>query len=250
MPACAGPVNSICPGGGRGRFPWLPLSGSLERMCGRFVMTHPAEALARLFEAVPANDLPEAPRYNICPTQEVAAVVAGEGGRRLVALRWGFLPRWYKAPGDGPLLINARAETLAEKPAFREAARARRCLIPADGFYEWTAAEGRRLPWYIHGAERQVLAMAGVWQVWERDEVRLATCAVVTCAAGAGLEALHDRMPVFVAPSDWALWLGEAGHGAARLMRPAAPGVLAWHRVDPAVNSNRAEGAALISPLG
>jgi len=232
-----------------GRFPPRPVSGRLWRMCGRFVLTHPAEALARLFEAVPGNDLPAAPRYNICPTQGVAAVVSGDGLRRLVTLRWGFVPRWYRALGDGPLLINARAETLAEKPAFREAARARRCLIPADGFYEWTREGERRLPWYIHAADGGVLAMAGVWQLWERGEEWLATCAVVTCAAGAGLEVLHDRMPVFVEPEDRALWLGEAGHGAARLMRPARPGLLAWHRVDPAVNSNRAEGAALIAPM-
>ena len=218
-------------------------------MCGRFVLTHPTEALARLFEAVPGNDLPEAPRYNICPTQAVTAVVATEGGRRLVALRWGFVPRWYKAPGDGPLLINARAETVAEKPAFREAARARRCLIPADGFYEWTAEDGRKQPWYIHAAGGGVLAMAGVWQEWERDGDQVTGCAVVTCAAGAGLEALHDRMPVFVEPADWPLWLGEAGHGAARLMGPARAGLLAWHRVDRAVNSNRAAGADLIVPL-
>jgi putative SOS response-associated peptidase YedK len=222
-------------------------------MCGRFTLTHPTEALAQLFAAVPANDLPEGPRYNICPTQAVAAVISEGGMRRLVPLRWGFVPHWYKSPSDGPLLINARAESLAEKPAFRAAARARRCLIPASGFFEWTVAGGgprpARLPWYIHAADGGPLAMAGVWQEWERGAERLVTCAVVTCAANARLAALHDRMPVFVAPEDVALWLGEAGPGAARLMRPAPEGLLTHHRVDPAVNSNRAQGAELIAPL-
>lgn len=218
-------------------------------MCGRFVLTHPNDALARLFAAAPANDLPPVPRFNICPTQPVAAVVSEAGARRLVPLRWGFVPAWYRTPADGPLLINARAESIAEKPAFREAARARRCLIPATGFYEWTAGEDGPLPWYIHAADGAPLAMAGVWQTWERDGLRLTACAVVTCAANRALAALHHRMPVFLAPEDRALWLGEAGHGAATLMLPAPEGLLAFHRVDPAVNSNRAEGAELIAPL-
>ncbi|MGY6411565.1 MAG: SOS response-associated peptidase [Alkalilacustris sp.] len=218
-------------------------------MCGRFTLTHPTEALALLFEAVPANDLPPVPRYNICPTQPVAAVISEAGTRRLAALRWGFVPGWYERPSGGPLLINARAEGIAEKPAFREAARARRCLIPATGFYEWTEEGGARQPWYIHGAAGLPLAMAGIWQVWERGGIRLVTCAVVTCAANATLAPLHHRMPVFIAPEDHALWLGEAGHGAARLMRPAPDALLAVHRVGRAVNSNRAEGAGLIAPV-
>ncbi len=218
-------------------------------MCGRFTLTHPTEAMARLFEAVPANDLPETPRYNICPTQPVAAVTSDGGVRRIVALRWGFVPHWYERPAGGPLLINARAETIAEKPAFRDAARARRCLIPATGFYEWTEEDGERQPWYIHGAQGGPLAMAGVWQVWERGDTRLVTCAVVTCAANAALAPLHHRMPVFIAPADHALWLGEAGHGAAQLMRPAPEDLLALHKVGRAVNSNRAEGADLIAPV-
>ena len=218
-------------------------------MCGRFTLTHPTEALARLFEAVPANDLPETPRYNICPTQPVAAVTAEGGQRRLVALRWGFVPHWYERPAGGPLLINARAESIAEKPAFREAARARRCLIPTSGFYEWTEEDGARQPWYIHAADGGPLAMAGVWQLWERGDTRLVACAVVTCAANARLAPLHHRMPVFIAPQDHALWLGEAGHGAARLMRPAPDDLLAVHRVGREVNSNRAEGEGLIAPV-
>lgn len=158
------------------------------------------------------------------------------------------MPDWYKTPSDGPLLINARAETIAEKPAFREACRVRRCLIPATGFYEWTKdAEGARLPWYIQRADAAPLALAGVWQGWGPD--RLATCAVVTCGANTAMGAIHHRMPVVLEPSDWGKWLGEKGHGAAVLMRPAAEQVLRFHRVSPEVNSNRAEGPQLIDPL-
>lgn len=218
-------------------------------MCGRFVLTHPTEALVRLFAAEPANDLPPVPRYNICPTQPVAAVIAQGGRRRLSALRWGFVPSWYARPSGGPLLINARAEGVARTPAFREAARLRRCLIPASGFYEWTDAGGSRQPWYIHAARGGALAMAGVWQVWDRGGARLVSCAILTCPANAQLAPLHHRMPVFIAPEDHALWLGEAGHGAARLMRPAPPDLLAVHKVGRAVNSNRAEGPDLILPV-
>jgi putative SOS response-associated peptidase YedK len=123
-------------------------------------MTHPNDAMARLFEAAPSNDLPPVPRYNICPTQPVAVVTAGEGGRRLRPMRWGFVPQWYKTPTDGPLLINARAETIADKPAFRAAVRARRCLVPASGFYEWTKDDaGNRLPWYFVPKDRAPLVL-------------------------------------------------------------------------------------------
>jgi putative SOS response-associated peptidase YedK len=219
-------------------------------MCGRFAITLPHDAMARAFGAQPANDLPQGPRFNICPTQSVACVTSRDGNRQLAALRWGFLPDWYKTETAGPLLINARAETLASKPAFAKAARMRRGIIPASGFYEWTQdSAGNRLPWYIYPAQGDMLAFAAIWQIWERGDTRLATCAIVTCAANADIVHIHHRMPVILAPEDWALWLGEAGHGAARLMRPAPPDALAAHRVHPRVNSNRAEGAALIAPL-
>ncbi len=219
-------------------------------MCGRFAITLPDDAMARAFAAQPANDLPAGPRYNICPTQAVPSVISRDGARHLGPMRWGFLPHWYKHESDGPLLINARAETIASKPAFREAARARRCIIPASGFYEWTKdASGNRLPWYIYPAEGEILAFAGVWQVWEREGQRHVTCAIVTCAANERMATIHHRMPVVLAPADWALWLGEEGHGAARLMQPAPEHWLALHRVHPQVNSNRAQGAELIEPL-
>lgn len=219
-------------------------------MCGRFSITQPTEAMAKLFDAVPSNDLPPVPNYNVCPTTPVATVTSDAGARRLRPMRWGFLPHWYKSPSDGPLLINARAETIAEKPAFRAACRERRCLIPADGFYEWTKdAEGKRLPWYIHRTDGAPLVLAGVWQDWEREDQHFTTCAIVTTAANEPMQAIHHRMPVILEQGDWAMWLGEEGKGAARLMRAANDDTLTFYRVGTAVNSNRASGPDLVTAL-
>ncbi|MBJ3762634.1 SOS response-associated peptidase [Maribius pontilimi] len=219
-------------------------------MCGRFVLTHPSDALARIFDAVPDNALPDVPNYNTCPTTQIHAVTLQDGTRRLRGLRWGLIPRWAKTESDGPLLINARSETVADKPAFRDAVRKRRCLVPATGFYEWTKDDkGNRLPWYIAPEGDAPLAFAGIWQDWTGGDEAISTCAILTCAANTPMAAIHDRMPVIVAPDDWPLWLGEAGKGAADLMRPAPGGLLRMYRVDPRVNSARARGAELIEPL-
>jgi putative SOS response-associated peptidase YedK len=216
-------------------------------MCGRFTITHPHEALAALFGAAMGNDLPMVPNYNVCPTNAVAVVTSDGGERRLRAMRWGFVPGWYKAPGDGPLIINARADTVAVKPAFREAVRSRRCIVPATGFYEWSEGpKGERLPWYFTRSDGAPMALAGVWQRWQEMD----TVAIVSTEAGAGMAGLHHREPVILDPADWPLWLGEAGHGAAVLMKACGPGVMAPpYRVDARVNSNRAAGPDLILPL-
>lgn len=218
-------------------------------MCGRFAITLPTDAMAQLFESVPANDLPDVPNFNICPTNRVHAVIQ-EDRRRLQALRWGFLPHWYKTTNGGPLLINARSETIAEKPAFKAACRTRRCLIPATGFYEWTKdADGNRLPWYILRADGTPLVFAGVWQDWAQDDEAYRTCAIVTCPANAVMAQVHKRMPVILEPKDWGKWLGEEGHGAATLMTAAPEDTLNFFRVGTEVNSNRASGESLIAPL-
>lgn len=212
-------------------------------MCGRLTLTHPNTALAALFDASLANDLPDSPRFNICPTQAVPVVTSGSGLRHLAPMRWGLVPSWYKTPTDGPLILNARSDTVAEKPAFREAIRQRRCLVLASGFYEWSAGpNGARLPWYITRADGTPMALGGLWQAWGD----MITCAVVTLQAGPNLEPIHDREPLILSPDQWPLWLGEAGHGAARLMQPTPLGALVAHRVSRAVNSNRADGPQLI----
>ena len=215
-------------------------------MCGRITLTDPNQALAALFDAVSGNDLPPSPRFNICPTNSVAVVTADHGTRRLRSMRWGLIPPWYKAPNDGPLIINARADTVAQKPAFREAIRQRRCILPVSGFYEWSAGpNGSRLPWYITRTDGQPMALGALFSPWGD----LDSLATVTVAGGPNMAGIHDREPVILDPADWPLWLGEAGHGAAVLMKPTGQGALRAHRVDPAVNSNRAQGAHLVEPI-
>tara|TARA_R110002096_G_scaffold193939_11_gene375903 strand:- start:4173 stop:4859 length:687 start_codon:yes stop_codon:yes gene_type:complete len=226
--------------------------------------------MARLFAAIPDNDLPDIPNFNLCPTQSLPVVIA-DHGRRLRALRWGFLPSWYKSVNDGPLIINARADGIATKPAFREAVRARRCIVPVSGFYEWSAgADGVRLPWYVTRTDTAEMALAAIWQHWppsrevpdggaqdggasddggEQDACALDACAILTTDAGPGLAHIHHREPVVLDRADWPLWLGEAGHGAATLMQPRSAGVLRAHRVGRAVNANRATGPGLIDPF-
>lgn len=181
------------------------------------MITSVFEAMARLFAADQAELGPDAPRLNVSPTEPVPVVVSHGGDRTIVPMRWGLLPPWYGAPNGGPLLINARAEGIATKPAFREAVRERRCLIPADGFYEWQGEKRARVPWVIRPAAGGIMAFAGLWQAWRGVD----TCAIVTCAANALLAPIHERMPVVIGPGDFALWLGEAGNGASRLMAPA-----------------------------
>ena len=203
-----------------------------------------------MFEAVPSNDLPDVPNYNVCPTVQVHTVTSSEGLRRLQPMRWGFIPKWYKKPNGGPLLINARSETIAEKPAFREACRERRCLIVASGFYEWKREEGQTpLPWWVTRSDGAPMVFAGVWQGWGQGSDALTTCAIVTTAANEDMASIHHRLPVILDPDHWPLWLGEEGKGAATVMKSAPEGALDFRRVSTEVNSNRAKGANLIAAL-
>lgn len=222
-------------------------------MCGRFALTVPHEAVAEIFDVAPEPTLVgRGPRYNICPTQEVEAITIGPDGRAMTRLRWGFIPQWYKTPSNGPLLINARSETIATKPAFAKSARERRCLIPASGFYEWRAGAGKsKEPYWLQPSDRRdLVAWAGVWRLWEgADGQSLITCAIVTTNASTTLSAIHHRAPLAIAPKDWGLWLGEEGKGAARLMVPPEEDFWAFHQVDPAINRARADGPDLMTPF-
>lgn len=210
-------------------------------------ITLPHDAMSQMFAAAPANDLPDVPNFNVCPTVQVAAITANDGARQYRPMRWGFIPHWYTKPNGGPLLINARAETIAEKPAFRAACRERRCIIPVAGFYEWTRLEdGKKLPWYIQRSDAAPIAFGAIWQDWGDGG---ATAAIVTTGANAAMGKIHHRIPVILEPDQWALWLGEEGKGAARLMQATGEDTLKFHRVDTAVNSNRATGPDLIDPL-
>ena len=190
-------------------------------MCGRFVLETPLKATAEIFNAQMAESLVTVPNFNICPSENISVLVSNSGKRKLGQMRWGFVPHWCKSVADGPLLFNARAETLAEKPAFRDACRKRRCLIPADGFYEWEKKVGSTSkPFYVRRSDRQQMIFAGIWQFSDDREDRVPTCTIITVPASEQMSGIHNRMPLLIDPSDWAGWLGERqGVKAAKLMK-------------------------------
>lgn len=204
-------------------------------MCGRFTLTATPEDVRRLFGHVDRPAFP--PREEIRPTEPIGVVVMREGERRFDLVRWGFVPGWVKDPGAFPLVINARAETLTEKPSFRGAIRHGRCLIPATAYAEWSdAPEGGRIRWRIAPAAGGVVAFAGLVETWAgADGSEIDTAAIVTVAAAPNLTAIHDRMPAVIAPADFATWLDvrRVDHRTAeRLLRPTAAGEMVATRVE------------------
>ncbi len=245
-------------------------------MCGRYSLTTPVEAVRQVFDFPERPNL--APRANIAPSQDVAAVrlasgESGEAGRRFVWLRWGLIPAWAKDPAIGNRTINARAETLAEKPAFRAAFRARRCLIVADGFYEWRTEAGAKQPYRITLADGGPFALAGLWERWAgpprgeaprgetprgetpRGETPMGeaveSCTIVTTEANARLRAIHPRMPVILPPEAFDPWLDPETPGAQAeaLLAPFPSEALTHYRVSPRLNSPANDDPALIEPL-
>ena len=190
-------------------------------MCGRFVLETPLKATAEIFNAQMTESLVTVPNFNICPSDDISVLVSNLGKRKLGQMRWGFVPHWYKSVADGPLLFNARAETLAEKPAYRDACIKRRCLIPADGFYEWKKQVGSKSkPFYVRRLDRQQMSFAGIWQFSGDRENRTPTCTIITVPASEQISGIHNRMPLIIDPSDWAGWLGEGqSFKAAKLMK-------------------------------
>jgi putative SOS response-associated peptidase YedK len=218
-------------------------------MCGRFAFYSPSEATAALFSASGAVELP--PRYNIAPTQHVAAIRNGEDdARELVSFRWGLVPFWAKDPAIGNRMINARAETVAEKPSYRNAYKHRRCLVLADGFYEWRKEGGGKTPYYISLADGQPFALAGLWEDWTDKQTgeSLQTTTVITADANDFMAPLHHRMPVILVAATANEWLA----GANDLLDDVAaitPPLQAWP-VDRRVNNARNEGEDLIAAAG
>ncbi|MFE8032843.1 SOS response-associated peptidase [Thiohalocapsa marina] len=228
-------------------------------MCGRFVQCTDPDTLAEHFglDRVCAAS----PRYNVAPTQSVLAIRAEPAGvtrRELVQLRWGLVPAWSKGPDPRYSMINARAESVAEKPAYRNSFRQRRCLIPADGFYEWqTRADGKQ-PFLIRRADEAPFAMAGLWEQWQGDDGQepggrvIDSCTIIVTDANALLAPIHDRMPVILDPADYALWLDPGMQDRQRLqalLQPVDPTGWIAYPVSRAVNSPANDDPRLLDPV-
>ncbi len=218
-------------------------------MCGRFAFYSPAEAAAALFGV--DTEVDATPRYNIAPTQDVLAIRDDTGNKReLVSLRWGLVPFWAKDPAIGNRMINARAETVAEKPAFRAAYRRRRCLVLADGFYEWRREGERKTPYFITLESGNPFALAGLWEHWEdkgSGEV-IESATLITTAANDFMAPLHHRMPMVLGPERADDWL-RGDEGMTATATGDSPKLRAWP-VDRRVNNARNEGEDLIRPAG
>ena len=227
-------------------------------MCGRYTSVTPVAALARYFavDEVVAEEL--GPRYNVAPTQEVYAIARHGDTTRLGTLRWGLIPSWADEPRVGARMINARAESVADRPAFRKAFARRRCLIPADGFYEWRTAAGSsvRQPWYIRHRNGRPLAFAGLWESWRPGadgdgQPRIVSTTIVTTTANEAITDLHDRMPVVLAADAWDAWLDPTNHDLDALqclLTPAPSAAFEVTAVRPLVNNVANDGPGLLQP--
>jgi putative SOS response-associated peptidase YedK len=224
-------------------------------MCGRFTQRISSEEFGRIFGAEDLAELP-ADRFNVAPTDPVVAVVQRDTRRALVAYHWGLVPHWASDLKMGSRLFNARAETVATTAAFRIAFRTKRCLIPANGFYEWLRdSDGKRLPHYVTRADGGALAFAGLWSSWRPPaggEV-LRTCTIITTTPNEIVARLHDRMPVILGPEHWGLWLDPAMREPGpllRILRPSPADELEVYPVAPLVNSVRNNGPQLVERVG
>jgi len=212
-------------------------------------MFAPADVIKREFGVPEPSSI--TPRYNIAPSQSVAVIRAdAQGLRSLDMLRWGLVPHWAKDPSIGNRLINARAETVAEKPAFRGALARRRCLVLASGFYEWGETPAGRSPYFVRSRTGDIMALAGLWERWESEDVpAFETCVILTTAANALLADVHERMPVILASDAQSGWLGaDTVSESLALLRPAHPDSLAMWRVRRTVNNPKRDGPELIEP--
>jgi putative SOS response-associated peptidase YedK len=217
-------------------------------MCGRYTLSTPAGRLAEEFQLDGGVEI--APSYNVAPTQQVAAVLEDEGGRRLEMLRWGLVPSWADDPDIGARMINARSETAPEKPSFRRAFRGRRCLIAADGFYEWKREEGGKQPYYFHMQDGHPFAFAGLWESWDKGDGTLRTCAILTTRANSVLEGIHDRMPVILPRDAYNAWLDPDAdrEELGELMIPYPGDDLEAYPVSRFVNSPRNNDERCVEP--
>lgn len=226
-------------------------------MCGRFVAMTDPDGIARFLVVDERDPVDLPPSYNVAPTDEIYIAVERDDHRRLETARWGLVPHWADDTRGAARHINARAETVADRPAFREAYARKRCLVPANGFYEWRAGpDGRKLPHFVHPAEGDLVAFAGLWSAWRDPQDPQApwvvTCTIITTNANAVVARLHDRMPAVLQPADWDEWLAPDHPDPSslrRLLVPAPDTALISHPVDPAVNSVRNNHPGLVEPV-
>ena len=218
-------------------------------MCGRYTLRTPVDSLVEAFDVV---DYPSSlsPNYNVAPTQEVAAVVEEDEKRKLELFQWGLIPSWAKDPGIGNKMINARAETVSEKPSFRIAFKRRRCLILADGFYEWQKTDDGKQPYHIKMQDGSPFAFAGLWETW-RDEEEIRSCTIITTNANDLMSEIHHRMPVILHPEDYGLWLDpdfDEKEPLTTLLKPYPAGAMEAYTVSRRVNKPSNNEPSVLEP--
>jgi putative SOS response-associated peptidase YedK len=221
-------------------------------MCARFTLFTPGDRIARQFHLAQVPAL--VPRYNVAPSQLVAVVgtKASGSGRGLAMFRWGFVPHWAAGP-NGPRPVNAKAETVAEKPSFRDSFRHRRCLIPADGFYEWRPTPQGKQPLFYRLASGEPMALAGIWDCWPGPTEKVFTCAIITTAANPLVEPVHDRMPAILPPEAWDAWLDPNQADPAKLLpllRPFPAELMEVVEASPVVNNARHDAPDCLLAVG
>ncbi len=221
-------------------------------MCSRYSLTSPPEAVRAYFGYADTPNFPA--RYNIAPTQPIPVVAVDRAGaRRFRLMRWGLLPSFVKDPKTFPTLINARSEEVHAKSSFRNAMRWRRCLLPADGFYEWTGPKGKRRPFMLRPRNAKLIAFAGLYERWRDGQGgEIDTVVILTCPSNALVATLHDRMPVVLTPEDYAAWLdvkGTSPEAAAALLRPAPDDLFEAIELDPKINNSKRDEPGIREPL-
>jgi len=219
-------------------------------MCGRYSLTKPIKTIQEHFMAkLIFSD--HSARYNIAPSQTVPVVVAAEDGLEIRPLRWGLIPHWSKDEKMGQRLINARAETVDEKPSFRDAFRHKRCLVPADGFFEWQAQDKEKVPQYITRKDRALMAFAGLWSEWKSADQTLNTFTIITTQANRELLSVHHRMPVIIAPESYTIWTSaNSGRDLLKnLLQPFPEGLLEHFPISKKINSPKNDSEDCLAPL-
>lgn len=219
-------------------------------MCGRYNLYSSIEILLERFELTNIDWIELSPRYNLAPSQAVLAVVQGEHGNKGGFLKWGLVPSWANDPKMGYKMINARAETLAEKPSFKKLLSRRRCIIPADGFYEWKKDGNTKQPYHIRLKSGEPFAFAGLWDRWERNGEKAQTCTIITTEANPLMEKIHDRMPVILTKETEKMWLDRnVGEEAKKVLIPYDHHEMEAYPISSLVNSPKNDGKELINSL-